>query len=921
MISRFSKHAFGLLLVLAAFAAIFIPPLWRNECPAYRDAGHFYFPTLFYTTQQWSAGDIPLWNPFDNAGQPLAADATSIVFYPGRVLLHAPLTMERRITWLVALHWLIAVFGARRLAKRFTTSIDAQYFAALTFALSGYVAGQCFNLVFLIGAAWLPWAWDAWESLRNRREPRKAALLAIPLAMMVLGGDPQTAYHVALFALLDSVSWRRTAREAANSILEPSVAEGSELRKRLPWPWFRSRWMMLAFACSLAMGLGAIQIVPSATWTMRSDRACFDQPRSIWEWVANLRESPFVGTSAFLTRPAANTHDENLYDFSFAPIRTLELVVPGIFGELGPHYQNWLKAMTPSQRWWTNTNYIGLLALIAALIAIRTQWSHRLIRSATFVALISILSSFGAWGFGSLWNALSQSTDDQFNSAAGGLYWFWVTFLPAYSGFRYPSKWLVFFSLAVAMLAARGFDRLVNYANTHVEFGRARSSILMIAPHLFVVIACVSSIAWIALLLLSPEPFTHLANTPASSLYGPFDSDGASRCARFALARTFFVSLGLSMLLFALRNGPTSAFVGRGLLLIAVLEVFQVVWPSPFSTKSDMWAAAPENAITAFPKQSSHRLYRASSTRLQPAAWKIQSQADRIAAIRVWEQYSMAPRYHWLNGTRVVESRGTAMSADYAALLEFLHRCPLDDLHEPAWASSFHPLDLLAVRYALVPTDSIIRESRKVDLLTPPFEGASYWERESPPPRAWIAKSVALLPELRDLSRSRIANRTNEIFLDRGQFRDLIETTVVECDSPDAILSDICRVSPNADGAKVDWTLDTPQRIELDVQLEQPAMLVLSDSYDPNWSAIRFTEGSNAVPLLIYRANRVLRGVCLPAGKHHIAFSYRPWEIVLGGVISLLSWFFALPAAIFLRRGMRSFRLHFGFRGGPRATE
>lgn len=913
-----ARHAFGLAVLCAVFGVIFGPPLWRGECPGFRDAGHFYYPTLKLTTERWSRGEIPLWNPYDNAGQPLAADATSAVFYPGRAILHLPLSFERCITFYVACHWLLAIFGARRLSKRFSDSTDIQYLSGMLYGLSGYVAGQMFNVVFLVGAAWLPWAWDAWESLRVSREPRKAARLAVILAMMVLGGDPQIAYHVALLALLDSISWRRTAREAANTLLEPHLAEGYSDGKHLHWPWFRSRWVVLAFACLLAVGLAGIQVVPSMTWSLRSDRAAFDQPRSLWEWIGSTdaKGTGVPGLASLFAPPTPQTHDENLYDFSFAPVRVLEFFAPGVFGELGPHYQQWLKALTPSQRWWTSANYVGLLTIGAAAIAIWRQWRDRLVRAAACVAMIALLSSFGIWGFGALWNALVRQAGGAGNDlspAAGGLYWFWVSSSPGYTGFRYPSKWLVFFSLAMVLLAAKGLSFLISRDE---ENSQSRAIALRWAPYGFCLLACAASIAWITLVLLGTDAFRSWGKTPAHPLYGPFDVDGALRCVRLALARTCCVSLVVAGLLFGLRDYPVW-IISRCLMLFTIVEVIVAVWSGPIVRHRDYWMEAPTIPAFVDSSEAHFRVYRASSARLQPALWQKEFDEGRLAALRNWEIESLAPRYHWLADLKLVEARGTTMSAEYSALLDFLHRCPPDDGSEPAWSGVYHPYDLLAARYCMAPIGAKVRNATAIPSKDARAANASFWERKVVPPRAWIAASVSLVPEEPGGSRSAFAAQTNSILLENGRFRDLIRETLIESDAPDPLFSEICGAAPRTALEAPVWITDAPEQVELEVDLAQPGLLVLGDAYIPGWVALDTQEGKPARNCEIFRANRVFRGVCLSAGKHRVSFRYRPWEIPVGGVISLVSWAIFLPAATFLglRRSLR--RLHPLFRRRP----
>lgn len=71
-------------------------------------------------------------------------------------------------------------------------------------------------------------------------------------------------------------------------------------------------------------------------------------------------------------------------------------------------------------------------------------------------------------------------------------------------------------------------------------------------------------------------------------------------------------------------------------------------------------------------------------------------------------------------------------------------------------------------------------------------------------------------------------------------------------------------------------------RVEVQPDLAAPAVVVLTESYDPDW---RVTIDGTAAPLL--RANAFARGVFVPAGRHTIVFEYRPRLVGLAGLASL----------------------------------
>jgi hypothetical protein len=75
-----------------------------------------------------------------------------------------------------------------------------------------------------------------------------------------------------------------------------------------------------------------------------------------------------------------------------------------------------------------------------------------------------------------------------------------------------------------------------------------------------------------------------------------------------------------------------------------------------------------------------------------------------------------------------------------------------------------------------------------------------------------------------------------------------------------------------------------PQRVEIDVVLASPGLLILADTYDPGW---KLAVDGAAAPIL--RANRMMRAAALGAGRHHLVFRYEPRSFRVGVVVCLVS--------------------------------
>ena len=307
-------------LNLLVAVAVSIPLLWcfgaslaRGRVFAYRDVAHFYYPLEAWISDRWSHGDVPLWNRQDGNGMPVVAETTSAVFYPGKLVFALPLTFGARFVLYVVLHVALAAWGAYRLARCVIReernavesqvrvgpmaaehagpqplSVPAAGLSAVAYAFGGTVLFQYSNVVFLVGAAWLPWNLLAMHHLLRERRFTWVLAVGACLALTVLGGDPQTAYHAGLLGILYAVMDRRAVADRGNRH-ELRSAKWISTVGALGW---------LATSAVVAGLLAAVQIVPAWSWVGNSDRGVFTYPRSLYELPAYFRRSPALDTAA-----------------------------------------------------------------------------------------------------------------------------------------------------------------------------------------------------------------------------------------------------------------------------------------------------------------------------------------------------------------------------------------------------------------------------------------------------------------------------------------------------------------------------------------------------------------------------------------------------------------------------------------------
>lgn len=91
-----------------------------------------------------------------------------------------------------------------------------------------------------------------------------------------------------------------------------------------------------------------------------------------------------------------------------------------------------------------------------------------------------------------------------------------------------------------------------------------------------------------------------------------------------------------------------------------------------------------------------------------------------------------------------------------------------------------------------------------------------------------------------------------------------------------------------------------PDRVEVTVESDAPALLLLTDAYFPGWQA-----WVNRKDASIYRANFAFRAVSVPTGASTVIFSYHPQSLTYGILFSVLGLVLTAGICVFLnkRRG------------------
>jgi hypothetical protein len=946
----------ALILLVYCFRAV----LFGGEQFAYRDAAHFYYPLYLRIQQEWAAGRWPLWDPWQNAGTPLLGMPMSAVLYPGKVL-YAILSYPWATRLYTLAHVGLAWAGMFALARAWGQSSTAAGIAALAYAFGAPVLFQYCNIIYLVGAAWVPWGFLSLEHLLHRTQRRGLLGLAAVLALQVLGGDPEAAYLVvacgggyALVLAARGAEWPRrvwrtlgkpwlaallviawTAVVAGAAYTAPRAMAPSWLP---PWQllvalfcgttgaWILlRRWSQvrdsgllrmlaaLTGACGLAILLAAVQLLPTLEFISRSHRA-------------------------------AGGVTMDIYYFSVEPWRLAELVWPSTFGITGAQNQSYFQALPRigNHALWTPSLYLGGLTLILALGSTGMRdgppWQTWL----RAILVLGLLASFGRF-VGPLWwlrwirgvpellgpadpSGFELRSDGFLVDGSGSPYGLLATVLPGFGLFRYPGKLLTFVALAIAGLAGLGWD-LVAAGQTRRP---ARWCIAGLAAT--VLLALITTLA-------RPWIMASLAHRLiADSAYGPIDLPAGLDGTRRALIHGgIILALGLGLIHLA------SRYPGRAGMLVFLLMGLdlgiangRLIWTAPQSVfdGTSRIARLIAEAEEKDPSPGPFRVHRMALW--QPEGFAKTGSHRRFSELTRWERDTLQPTYglpldvHYCLTQGVMElfdyllffrAQDMKLSTEGARFLDIQPDIPVNYLPRRGF-------DIWNARYFIVPirTDlwkspdrgyaALLPETELIapsaDLVVSP-SGESWRENEDwqllrnkdAYPRAWLVHFVRVRNPVVELdptpsSRADRVELMKNLVYKEDPFWRVPDRQVYDLRSMAFVETD----QPWELAGFVARAAVTSAESVAITRYEPQRVELIANLERPGLVVLAdtFYPGwkltIDGKPAPIYRTNRLMRGAAVKAGRHTLIYTYNPSSFRIGGIASITG-LFILAALIF----------------------
>ena len=411
--SRSSLQRWGSLLVLVVLLLWPFRTIVRGQAVFfYGDTATHYVPQKARVQGLIEQGQAPLWNPWLELGEPLAANPSLGVFYPPEVLLLQLFPAGRAVSLDLLAHllllgtgvwlWAQALFRGRAPATALLTGLAAGW--------SGVALSYTTNPQYLYTLAWLPWV-----LLLARRVGRGAGIGAgIALgwagALAFYAGDPQGAAIQALLALLVIVAcFRRASWRSVVGAMAAAALSGLTAAAVLAWP--------------------ALELL------MQSRR----------------------GSGLALAEAA---------DWSFHWWRWITLILPEFFGMPGPDNSFWghpLIIGANNTRFWFFGISMGLAVWIGVFLLLAPRSRHRLHSTPTPNGSSRLVAALSTAALLLAWTALGSN---------GRLFPLLHAHLPGLAAFRYPEKYLAPALTLVPLLAAIGLGGLETAGHRRVPLQR-----------------------------------------------------------------------------------------------------------------------------------------------------------------------------------------------------------------------------------------------------------------------------------------------------------------------------------------------------------------------------------------------------------------------------------------------------------------
>jgi hypothetical protein len=529
---------------------------------------------------------------------------------------------------------------------------------------------------------------------------------------------------------------------------------------------------------------------------------------------------------ALSARGAGFTAAEGM-KWSLEPVRIAGMVLPRLFGDptrLAP--ENWWGSFVFEGGYpFLLSIYLGAIPCLLALTGACARWSEA-VRGRALAAASSFFILLALGGHSALYRLL-------------------FTALPVVRRVRYPERFVIAATLALALLAALGLDRLLDSSRAR---GRATAWMGAICVIVFVAVTVVASAP-----VLTDRFLARAAGLPEAMLTsesGAVVRGGVLRSLLWMFGETLVLALGIALAT-ASRTRRIAPLCGWGIVTVSGLSMTLAAAPA-LSSVAPVWLRSPSPLAPLVEHgPGAPRLHHDP----RPAGLSVWGTTDELAWGYRFDRFTYALASGRVDRVPTVLDAATDRMdlAPQASLGHALERLPLGDR-----------LKILALCHAgfLLSFESLEHPGLEPG---PVLEGLS-----RPPARLYRVRG--LLPRARFVPRAAPPSYPGDLARSLADPAfDPRSTVLLEGDlgaDPDP--------GSQLDGKAVILE-ERPESVRLLVEAPGSGYLVLSDAYAPGWRA-----HLDGAPVDILKANGMFRAVRVGPGRHEVIMTYLPASVVLG---------------------------------------
>lgn len=531
---------------------------------------------------------------------------------------------------------------------------------------------------------------------------------------------------------------------------------------------------------------------------------------------------------------------EHAFHWSTHPLRILTMVAGPIVGsadngaeqvDIAYYFFGGHPPGKPPVGYWAESLYLGVPIIGLALLGARYR---RDLRGIVWLGIFSVLLSLGKYG---------------------GLYELCYQFIPVWSAFRFPEKFMGVVTFAVAMLAGAGVDEL--------RKGRGHPMLWLLAAAICLsaggMVQLEAAHRWIEDAVGAPQALTRKV----------------TEMARLAFLFSAIASAGVGLVTFGiLWRWRLAKHLVPVLLVIIVLDLSRTNQGAYHTGNADV-ATLTSGLAEAIKRHSNttgpghfRMLPLKRSRNASPSAIRKSLDSFGVAALIARQALDVEH-----NASFHIESLGIYLPASSRSFLALRDSFPTS--LEPNVYARYN------VAYIVGHTESLsaplFMQSHVATI--PDHELALVTNPYHVTPRAYLSHKPESISSPVDLKA--LFTRT-----------DFLSGEVDVIEASDRVLPSL---SP---GGKAEMMRYAPESVEVRVDTSAPSVLVLLDAFDTGWRAM--LETGVAVPIM--RANGIARAVIVPSGSHVVTFTYEaPW-LKMGMILSACG---ALLCGVWLIAGGR----------------